>query len=211
MFAFVLGLSWLILTPVCVWLLFGRGHRGLARGAAALTLAGLQAGTLLMGFLEEPPASVASHPLARPAVSPSHAGSPSHAASRDGAAATPLASVTARPCPVHALTPGSVRLSRRGTEVDGMTVYWAATPHECGTASVALRPAGRRLRIWLEEGTAEHHEGARALPVTVAGGQASLDLRLSPPLRPRPHYVAIDARTGHRIPLKPGTPASSGT
>jgi hypothetical protein len=156
-----------------------------------------------MGFLEEPPASVAPHPLARPA--------PSHAASRDGAAATPLPASTARPCAVHALAPESVRLSRRGTDVDGMTVYWAAAPHECGTASVALRPVGRRLRIWLEEGAAERHKGAHTLPVTVAGGQASLNLPLSPPLRPRPHYVAIDARTGHRIPLKPGTPASSGT
>ncbi|GAA4563517.1 hypothetical protein [Planotetraspora kaengkrachanensis] len=203
MFAFVLGLSWLILTPVCVWLLFGRGHRGPARAAAALTLAGLQGGTLLMGFLEEPPPSLVTVPLARPA------GSPSHAVSRDSAA-TPRPSHSAGSCPVRALAPESVRLTRSGTDVDGMTVYWDAAPHECGTASVALRPVGRRLRIWLEEGAADHHKGARTLPVTVADGQASLDLPLSPPLRLRTHYVAIDARTGHRIPLKPGTAAPAG-
>ncbi|GAA4595516.1 hypothetical protein GCM10023194_65200 [Planotetraspora phitsanulokensis] len=205
MFAFVLGLSWLILTPVCVWLLFGRGHRGLARAAAALTLAGLQGGTLLMGFIEEPPPSVATVPLARPA------GSPSPAVSGDAVAATPRPSPSAHSCAVRALAPESVRLSRTGSDVDGMTVYWDAAAHGCGTASVALQPVGRRLRIWLEEGTADRHKGERTLPVTVADGRASLDLPLSPPLRPHTHYVAIDARTGHRIPLKPGTPAPSGT
>ncbi|GII56353.1 hypothetical protein Pth03_47420 [Planotetraspora thailandica] len=189
MFALVLGLSWLVLTPLCVWMLFGRDRGGTARVIAALTLVGLQTGTVLIGIAEEHQEhGQATHIAARATPSPS---------------APPTPSPRARPCATRALSPSSVRLSRRETGLDGMTVYWAASPDECGTASVALHPDGRRLQIWLREGAA-HHKGARILPVKVAGGLASLELRLSPPLRPRSQYVAVDARTGHRIPERRG-------
>lgn len=225
MFVFLLGLSWLVLTPVCVWLLFGRAHHGMLRTTAALTLAALQAGTLFAGFSEEP-----FGPIAPASVLARHAGAASDAAGRagygklvgprrpagpaTGGAAEPGSSQpdehAGRPdgasphCAVRALAPQAVRLSRHATRLDDVTVYWAAATHECGTATVALRHSGRRLRIWLREGAVKaHRHGTRTLPVRVADGLASLDLHLNRPLRPRAHYVAIDARTGHRIPQKP--------
>jgi hypothetical protein len=195
MFALVLGLSWLVLTPLCVWMLFSRGRRGTTRVTAALTLAALQAGTVVLGMAGEHQDPERQGPGSSP-VAGRATPSPSSSAGRS--------SPSGRPCAVRALAPSSVRLSRRDTGLDGMTVYWAASPQECGTASVALRPDGRRLRIWLREGAARH-EGAHILPVRVTGDLASLDLRLSPPLRPRAHYVAVDARTGQRIPEKQGT------
>ncbi|MEZ0073989.1 hypothetical protein [Planotetraspora sp. GP83] len=221
MFVFLLGLSWLVLTPVCVWLLFGRAHHGMLRTTAALTLAALQAATLVVGFGEEPlgpiaPASVlARHADAdhggygklfgpgRPAGPATGSGAADPGSSQPDEQAGRSDGASPR-CAVRALAPQAVRLSRHATGLDDVTVYWAAATHECGTATVALHHSGRRLRIWLREGTVKaHRHGTRTLPVRVADGLASLDLHLNRPLRPRAHYVAVDARTGHRIPQRP--------
>ncbi|MBX6384693.1 MAG: hypothetical protein IRZ07_17285 [Microbispora sp.] len=208
MFAFLLGLSWLILTPVCVWLLFGRGHRGSLRVTGALTLVALQAITMVVGFTQEsartpaqtvavrdPRTGLPGVPAARP---PRAAGTPTPAPSPGGSPA----------CDPRIPDPEAVRLSFRGRALHGLTVYWPASPAQCDTATVAVRQAGRRLRIWVQEGAgaARQPEGAHSVPVRVEQGMASLSLRLSSVTRRHRRYVAINGHTGDKIPLR--SPAS---
>ncbi|GLX01254.1 hypothetical protein Misp02_53400 [Microtetraspora sp. NBRC 16547] len=206
MFAFLLGLSWLVLTPICIWRLFGREQSRLARATGVLTLAALEATTLAVGWAEQPPSdrpatapamAASSGPHSRPSSAPSSVPS-----SGPGTTPTPAPSPT---CATRTPAPESVRLTHRPHQgVQGMTIYWTATSEQCGTATVTYRRAGRQVRIWLDEGAAGRDEiegrESRTLPVHVAEGRATLDLTLMPPLRPGPRYVAVDGRTGHRIP-----------
>ncbi|WP_147944475.1 hypothetical protein [Microbispora sp. CSR-4] len=209
MFAFLLGLSWLVLTPVCIWLLFGRGHKGVRRATGALTLAALQAITMTVGFAQEParvpaqtvavrdPRADASRPAdARPTPSPGVA-----------AAATPFPAPGAPPaCDSRVPDPQAVRLSFHGRVLHGLTVFWPASPAQCDTATVAVHQAGRRLRIWVQEGgDARQHEGAHNVPVRVEQGMASLSLRLGSVTRNHRRYVAINGHTGDKIPLRSRT------
>ncbi len=186
MFAFLLGLSWLVLTPVCIWRLFGREQSRLARVTGVLTLAALEAATLTVGWMEQPPPDLPGRaPVA--------------------AAPAPATSPRSPACATRTPAPESVRLSRRRHQgVRGLTIYWTASPQQCETATVTFQRAGRRVRIWLDEGAAggDDVQGreSRTLPVRVSEGRAALDLALMPPLRPGPRYVAVDGRTGHRIP-----------
>ncbi|MEU8272872.1 hypothetical protein ACFYOK_18680 [Microbispora bryophytorum] len=218
MFAFSLGLCWLVLTPACVWLLFGRGHRGALRAAGALTLAALQTATIALGFAQpgaEPARTVAvrdaraAGPGDRAPVAPGQDGQnvPGGPA---GSAPSPASSppvASGRPaCDQRVTTPDAVRLSFHKRALHGLTVYWPATLQQCDTATVAVHRAGHRLRIWVQEG-AEGAEGARQegthrVPIRVEGGVASLSLRLSPVTRHHRRYVAIDGHTGDRIPLR---------
>ncbi|MEU6429106.1 hypothetical protein ABZ860_24685 [Microbispora sp. NPDC046973] len=209
MFAFLLGLSWLVLTPVCIWLLFGRGHRGVLRATGALTLAALQAVTMVVGFTQEPAripaqtvavrdprAGAGRPPGVPPAQSPQATPSPSPAPAPSGPPA----------CDSRVPDPEAVRLSFHGRALHGLTVYWPASPAQCDTATVAVHQAGHRLRIWLREGTeARRHEGAHNVPVRVEQGVASLSLRLSPVTRHHRRYVAINGHTGDKIPLRSRT------
>lgn len=217
MIAFLLGLCWLVLTPVCVWLLFGRGHRRLRRVTGALTLAALQTGTMVVGFAQRP-ARIPAQPLA---VRDARTGAPvsgegvsgervtgqrvtgESAAGADGpAGASPSPSATPA-CEPRIPTPEAVRLSFRGRALHGLTVYWPATRAQCDTATVAVHQAGHRLRIWVGEGTAgDHHDGTHSVPVRVEQGLASLSLRLSPGARHHRRYVAINGHTGDKIPLR---------
>ncbi|NJP24769.1 hypothetical protein OHB01_20135 [Microbispora hainanensis] len=203
MFAFLLGLSWLVLTPVCIWLLFGRGHKGVRRATGALTLAALQAITMTVGFAQEParvPAQTVAvrdpRAEARPTPSPSVV-----------AAATPSPEPGHSPaCDPRVPDPQAVRLSFRGRVLHGLTVFWPASPAQCDTATVAVHQAGRRLRIWVQEGAeARQHEGAHNVPVRVEQGIASLSLRLSSVTRNHRRYVAINGHTGDKIPLRSRT------
>ncbi|MEN3536209.1 hypothetical protein AAH991_13920 [Microbispora sp. ZYX-F-249] len=206
MFAFLLGLTWLVLTPVCVWLLFGRGHRSLLRVTGALTLAALQAATMVVGFNQE----AARTPARTVAVRAPHsdAGRPADVRPSTGAAAAPSPVPTGSPaCESRVLNPAAVRLSFQGRALHGLTVYWPASPAQCDTATVAVHQAGHRLRIWVQEGAsvprAGHHEGAaHNVPVRVEQGTASLSLRLSPVTRHHRRYVAINGQTGDKIPLR---------
>ncbi|MFF4129485.1 hypothetical protein ACFYYP_38730 [Microbispora rosea] len=209
MFAFLLGLSWLVLTPVCIWLLFGRGHRGVLRASGALTLAALQTVTMTVGFAQEPaqvpaqtvavrdPRADASRPAdVAPVRSPGMA-----------AAATPSPAPEGSPaCDSRVPDPEAVRLSFHGRALHGLTVYWPASSAQCDVATVAVHQAGRRLRIWLQEGAkARQHEGAHNVPVRVEQGMASLSLRLSTVTRRHRRYVAINGHTGDKIPLRSRT------
>ncbi|GIH60956.1 hypothetical protein Msi02_17730 [Microbispora siamensis] len=218
MFAFLLGLSWLVLTPVCIWLLFGRGHRGLLRVTGALTLVALQTATMITGFTERSariPAQTVAVRDPRAAVGADAngpAGAQAGQAPRAAASATPSAAPTPAPTPApsgqpacdsRVPNPEAVRLSFHGRALHGLTVYWPASPAQCDTATVAVHQAGHRLRIWLREGAeARQHEGARNVPVRVEQGMASLSLRLSPATRHRRRYVAINGHTGDKIPLR---------
>ncbi|MEV4295488.1 hypothetical protein [Microbispora rosea] len=209
MFAFLLGLSWLVLTPVCIWLLFGRGHRGVLRATGALTLAALQTVTMTVGFVQEParvpaqtvavrdPRADASRPAdVRPVQTPGVA-----------AAATPSPAPAGSPaCDSRVPDPEAVRLSFHGRALHGLTVYWPASSAQCDVATVAVHQAGRRLRIWLQEGAkARQHEGEHNVPVRVEQGMASLSLRLSTVTRRHRRYVAINGHTGDKIPLRSRT------
>ncbi len=202
MFAFLLGLTWLVLTPVCVWLLFGRGHRGLLRVTGALTLAALQAATMVVGLTQR----AARTPAQTVAVRAPHtdAGRPAGVRPSTDAVAPPSPVPTGSPaCDPRIPEPEAVRLSFRGRALHGLTVYWPASPAQCDTATVAVHQAGHRLRIWVQEGAeARHPEGAHNVPVRVEQGTASLSLRLSPVTRQHRRYVAINGQTGDKIPLR---------
>ncbi|MEU7887342.1 hypothetical protein AB0B54_17715 [Microbispora bryophytorum] len=224
MFAFSLGLCWLVLTPACVWLLFGRGHRGALRAAGALTLAALQTATIALGFAQpgaEPARTVAvrdtraAAPGDRAPAAPGQDGqngqdgqdTPGGPAGTAPSPASSPSVASGRPaCDQRVTTPDAVRLSFHKRALHGLTVYWPATMQQCDTATVAVHRAGHRLRIWVQEG-AEGAEGARQegthrVPIRVEGGVASLSLRLSPVTRHHHRYVAIDGHTGDRIPLR---------
>ncbi|MBE3013367.1 hypothetical protein IL992_29925 [Microbispora sp. NEAU-D428] len=215
MFAFLLGLSWLVLTPVCIWLLFGRGHRGVLRATGALTLAALQTLTMIVGFTQRsarvPAQTVAVRDPRAGADGP--AGAQAVRAPGVAASATPSAAPSPAPapggppaCDSRVPNPEAVRLSFHGRALHGLTVYWPASPAQCDTATVAVHQAGHRLRIWLREGAeARQHEGARNVPVRVEQGMASLSLRLAPATRHHRRYVAINGHTGDKIPLRSRT------
>ncbi|MFG3441778.1 hypothetical protein ACGF0J_31435 [Nonomuraea sp. NPDC047897] len=116
---------------------------------------------------------------------------PGEVAARESAPGPEAACVERDPSPERAT------LSERGA---ALTLSWQAVPGECPTAEVVVRHDGRRLRVWLHESPADAARGGtRVLPVRVDGDEASLRL----PLGSRPGrggYVAVDGRTGHRIP-----------
>lgn len=203
MFAFLLGLTWLVLTPICVWLLFGRGHKGMLRVTGALTLAALQAVTMIVGFTQES-ARIPARTIAErdPRADADHAAGLPATRSAPAAAATPSPR-SAPACDPRIPNPEAVRLSFQGRALHGLTVYWPASPAQCDTATVAVQQAGRRLRIFVQEGVAaRQHEGAHHVPVRVERGMASLTLRLSAVTRHHRRYVAINGHTGDRIPLR---------
>lgn len=226
MIAFSLGLCWLVLTPVSVWLIFGRGHRSALRAAGALTLAALQTATIALGFAQRPGAVPAQTVAVRDPGAATPGGRAPAAPGQDepgeqsgqetpGGPAGPAPSPASPPpalsggpaCDQRVATPDAVRLSFRGRALHGLTVYWPATTGQCDTATVAVHQAGHRLRIWVQEGAeGESQEGTHHVPIRVEGGVASLSLRLSPVTRTvtRHHrrYVAIDGHTGDRIPLR---------
>ncbi|GAA3115936.1 hypothetical protein GCM10010466_03750 [Planomonospora alba] len=204
----VLGVSWLVLAPVCLWLLV-RG-RARVRVGALLVLVALQAATVGLDAAERAPTA----PLALPAA-------PEPALSRPAASASarPLAPASPKPLAPAPSTPGDVvarpvtcassprapeqaRLITRGGELRAVALSWTAAVGECDTATVVLRRRGRTLRVWLHEGAAVRRAGARTLPVRVLGGTASTRVRLVPPLPGGADLVAVDGRTG--LPITPG-------
>lgn len=158
MFAFSLGLCWLVLTPVCVWLLFRRGHRGPLRAAGAVTLVTLQAATIAFGFAQRHGAVPAQTVAVRDPGAPAPEGRAPAVPGREPA------------CDQRVATPDAVRLSFRGRALHGLTVYWPATAGQCDTATVAVHQAGRRLRIWVQEGAeGGRQEGTHHVPIRVEG------------------------------------------
>ncbi|GAT65469.1 hypothetical protein PS9374_01102 [Planomonospora sphaerica] len=224
----VLGVSWLLLAPVCLWLLF-RG-RAWARVAAVLALAVLEAATVWLdaGIPSRAPAARPPVPrtavpeLSRPAsvssASSAYSASPRPAApmpSQPGATTSPrpMAPAPTRsetviahpaPCSASPLVPEEARLITRGGALRAVALSWTAAADGCDTATVVVRRRGGTLQVWLHGGTAvpDHPAGARTLPVNVAGGTASTRVRLVPPLPGGTDLTAVDGRTGRPIALR---------
>ncbi|MER6942687.1 hypothetical protein ABT294_01570 [Nonomuraea sp. NPDC000554] len=170
MLAFCLGLAWLLLAPLALWVLV-RG-RNPARVGAVLTFGLLEAATM--------------------ALQPTGSAEPAPEIVAHGLPATPQ-------CEVRTPVPESARLD--GPR-DGLLLSWPAASDECATAKVVLRQDGRRLRVWVHEGPLKgEHTGVRTVPVSVAGGAASLVVPVK--LAGKGRYVAIDGRSGDRIPAEP--------
>ncbi|MFE3453185.1 hypothetical protein ACFXJ8_30105 [Nonomuraea sp. NPDC059194] len=154
MLAIALGIAWLVLSPLCLWIIF-RGRLG-AKIGAVLTLAAMEAATVAVRPAQEVPQVVAYDVPAPP---------------------RPEAGECAERTPV----PRAARLEK-GHE--SLELFWSAEPDECRTAKVVLRQKGRQLRVWVHEGPMRgHREGMRTVPVRVVGDTASLHLALDVPKR----------------------------
>lgn len=175
MLAFSIGLAWLLLAPLSLWVLV-RGRNG-ARAGAVLTLVLLEGSTIAMGSaadVDRGPAVVA----------------------HDMPAAVGAGAAALGACAPRLPTPETARLS--GAH-DDLVLSWRARPGECSTAKVLLQPSGRDLRVWVHEGPmAAARKGVRTLPVHVVRGAASLTVPVH--LSPHTRYRTVDGRTGHRIP-----------
>ncbi|MEV4563089.1 hypothetical protein AB0K12_04875 [Nonomuraea sp. NPDC049419] len=168
-----LGVAWLVLGPLALWLLV-RGTT-IDRAAAVVTLVLLEAGTVAMSALRPPPA---------PAADPSPQ-------------AVAVAATPAEPsCRGRAPVPRTADVSRH------LVLTWPAVPGECRTAEVVVLPRGKKLLIWLyaagHPGRApSRHSYTR--PVHVKDGTASLTV----PLHPETGVVPVDGRSGRPIPSRP--------
>lgn len=156
MLAIALGLGWLVLGPLSLWVVL-RG-RNPAKVGAVLTLALLEVGTVWLNDHHSPPPAAAT-------TVDSHDVPPAPAC-QEGT-----------PVPSHARLAG---------HHDSLTLSWTARAQECATAKVVVRHKGVKLRVWIHEGPLSgHHEGVQTVPVRVEGATASLRLPLDLPPRPR--------------------------
>jgi hypothetical protein len=194
MFAILLGTAWLVLSPFCIWWIFGRGLPRSRRLIAILILGGLEAATLTMAVNERRQSGTAMPMPVAPA--------PSHASLVPPRVA-PAVPRVAKGCDARLPVPERVRLSRGAGGVSGLAIYWKASSGECAAATLTLRRKGRMIRLWVREGDPRgRHRRTVTLPVHVAGHTASLDTRISPPLPGHGRYVAVDGRSGRAIPEK---------
>ncbi|TMR08606.1 hypothetical protein ETD86_47050 [Nonomuraea turkmeniaca] len=161
MLALSLGVAWLLLGPLSLWLLV-KGSTT-ERVGAIVTLALLEGGTIVMNQVAQdaiPEHSVVSHD-----VSPTPA------------------------CDARTPAPRSARVGR------ALVLAWPAVRRECGTAEVTVRSKGRRLLVWVRtvEGPGDRRT---VLPVRVKGDMA----RVTVPLPDKSGRIAVDGRSGRRIP-----------
>jgi hypothetical protein len=185
---FMLGISWLILTPLCLWNLYRGGT--LIRLTSVMALVSLEAATIWAGSVVQAPetALIAASPLSRaPAASVAPA-------AKDGPPAVF--------CPTRLPAPERARLARHQGTLRSVTLFWRARTDECGTATVVLRHSNRAIKVWMHEGSMKRRPtDARTLPVNVAGGMASMKVPLAPPLPGMGALRAIDGRSGRPIAL----------
>ncbi|GAA3428677.1 hypothetical protein GCM10018953_58600 [Streptosporangium nondiastaticum] len=202
----LLGVSWLVLAPLSLWLLV-RG-RGSARAGAVLALAGLEAATVwvsgggpgMTGPRDTVAVAAAGHAIAPGTTGPGAVAGHGNAAARPGTTAPARSAV---PCAARPVVPERAALVRRAGEPRALRLFWPASADECRTATVLLRREGREVRIWLHagaEGAMEHRPArARTVPVTVSDGVASVRARLTPPVRGG--LRTVDGRSGLLIAL----------
>ncbi|MFI6452977.1 hypothetical protein ACIBF6_15610 [Streptosporangium amethystogenes] len=195
---FVLGVSWLVLTPLCLWNLFRGGT--LVRLTSVLALVSLEVATIwTTSTLQIPPRTlIAAPPPSAPRIpAPAPAPAPAPQAAQQGARDARSAS-----CPGRMPAPERVRLARRQGALRGVTLFWTARADECDTATVVLRHRNRTIRVWMRDGAAESRaSGATTRPVSVTGGVASLQVPLAQPVHGEGGFRAIDGRTGRPIAL----------
>ncbi|MFI7046012.1 hypothetical protein ACWDTT_12955 [Streptosporangium sandarakinum] len=205
----LLGVSWLVLAPLSLWLLV-RG-RGSARAGAVLALAGLEAATVwvsgggpgMTGPRDTVAVAAAGHAIAPGTAGPGAVAGHGNAAARSGTTAPARSAV---PCAARPVVPERAALVRRAGEPRALRLFWPALADECRTATVLLRREGREVRIWLHAGAdgaggaMEHRPAlARTVPVTVSDGVASVRARLTPPVRGG--LRTVDGRSGLLIAL----------
>ncbi|MEU8378735.1 hypothetical protein [Streptosporangium sp. NPDC048865] len=227
---FVLGVSWLILTPLCLWNLFRGGT--LVRLTSVLSLVALEAATIWATTAVQVPAptpiAAPLSPMARTELPPPtpprapRSSTPLPEAAQQGARDTRgtqagrgerlargergASGVRDTSCRGRMPAPERVRLARRQGAPRGVTLFWKARADECDTATVVLHHRNRTIKVWMREGEAESRpSGATTWPVSVAGGVASLEVPLAAPVRDAGAFRAIDGRTGRPIALiRPG-------
>jgi hypothetical protein len=190
---FVLGISWLVLTPLCLWNLFRGGT--LIRLTSVMVLVSLEAATIWAGSVVQAPepTPVAASPVAASPLSRAPAASVVPAA-KDGPPAVS--------CPIRLPAPERARLARHQGTLRSVTLFWRARTDECDTATVVLRHSNRAIKVWMHEGSMKRWPtDARTLPVNVAGGMASMKVPLAPPLPGMEALRAIDGRSGRPIAL----------
>ncbi|MEU4404914.1 hypothetical protein AB0F88_10335 [Streptosporangium sp. NPDC023963] len=231
---FVLGVSWLILTPLCLWNLFRGGT--LVRLTSVLSLVALEAATIWATTVVQipartpiaaPPAPAAQSQIRTPypASPASHAPTPPPEAAQQGArdargaqagrgerlapgepGERGISGARDTSCRGRMPAPERVRLARRQGAPRGVTLFWKARADECDTATVVLHHRKRTIKVWMREDEAgSRSSGATTWPVSVAGGVASLEVPLTAPVRDTGAFRAIDGRTGRPIALiRPG-------
>ncbi|GAA4909818.1 hypothetical protein HD597_008345 [Nonomuraea thailandensis] len=173
-----LGMAWLLLAPLCLWLLI-RGSNT-ERAGAIVTLVLLEAGTIAMNALLHPAVpvrSAAAHTLPAPPA---------------GSAPAPIPAS----CDERAEIPRAAEVKAGGE----LLLSWPAVPRECDRAEVRLLARDGKLLIWLHptRRTGEHEtrQGVLTLPVRVKDGTASLKV----PLHGKARHVPVDGRSGRPIP-----------
>ncbi|MFF3443514.1 hypothetical protein [Streptosporangium sp. NPDC002721] len=220
---FVLGVSWLILTPLCLWNLFRGGT--LVRLTSVMSLVALEAATIwattAVHIPERTPVAAPLFSVAR-TEPPLRSRTPLPETAQRGTRGAPAgqgelltldqpggrgpSGVRNASCRGRMPAPERVRLARRQGAPRGVTLFWKARADECDTATVVLHHRNRTIKVWMREGEAESRSsGATTWPVSVAGGVASLEVPLAEPVRDAGAFRAIDGRTGRPIALiRPG-------
>ncbi|MFD1495907.1 hypothetical protein ACFSIL_05790 [Streptosporangium lutulentum] len=194
----MLGISWLVLTPLCLWNLFRGGT--LIRLTSVMALVSLEAATIWATSAVQPPAPapVAASPFPAGTAAPAETAAPARTTA-------PAAKGTrhAASCPTRLPAPERARLARHQGTLRSMTLFWTARTDECDTATVVLRHRNRAIKVWMHEGDLRRKPNdARTLPVSVAGGVASMKVPLAPPLSGTGTIRAIDGRSGRPIALR---------
>jgi hypothetical protein len=176
MLALSLGVAWLLLAPLSLWLLI-KGSAG-ERVAAIMTLALLEGGTIVMDGLHSP---IADHSVVAHDVSPAPAcdeRTPTPRSATVGKALVLRWAATARECETAEVT---VRSKGR------RLLVWLRAGPGAGGRGTALR-AGREV--------------AFTLPVRVKGHTAAVKVPLSEISgADKSGHIPIDGRSGRRIPV----------
>ena len=184
----MLGVSWLILTPLCLWNLLQRRNADPAdeRHGAGLAGGGHDLGRFgRPGSRTDPDRRVPASQGSSGFCGPCREGGPSAAS-----------------CPTRLPAPERARLARHQGTLRSVTLFWRARTDECDTATVVLRHRNRAIKVWMHEGSMKRRPtDARTLPVSVAGGVASMKVPLAPPLPGMGAFRAIDGRSGRPIAL----------
>ncbi|GAA2885664.1 hypothetical protein GCM10010517_49330 [Streptosporangium fragile] len=222
---FLLGVSWLVLAPLCLWNLFRGG--AMVRLTSVLALVALEGATIWAGAQLPRPAPIAAppsppaaanpgaSPTANPTANPTMAAGRTPAVAYGGQAARTTQATqggghggNAASCPARLPAPERLRLARHQGTLRGVTLFWTARADECDTATVVLRHRNRTIKVWMREGGAQERSGAADRrsgvvtgPVSVTGGVASVQVRLTAPLPGAGALRAVDGRTGRPIAL----------
>ncbi|MFC4057472.1 hypothetical protein ACFOWE_04160 [Planomonospora corallina] len=216
----VLGVSWLVLAPVCLWLLV-RG-RARARVSALLALVALEAVTVRLGAAGREPAAPAAPPAAGGSPAPMASPGPAVPPASPGPAVPPMSPGSAVPSMSPAsVAPGSAASSSPeplapAPSTPGGTVARPCAPSPRIPERVRLVTRGGELRAVALSWTAEGDGcGTATVVLRLRGHTLRVWLRegTAPVARPgaRVLPVRVDGATAStRVRLAPPLPAGAG-